>query len=332
MNEDGFYKGTYDNLSTNAAMLILMLEANLPDNVVFAFTGDEETGRCGGAKEVSKYLLEKGANLTCIALDVTYEGFNENALMSIENCTAPQEEKDEFLNKVANAAMSSENEKSFCFVKAREGYIPSELKKEYLTPSSGMYDEAFAYRDMGQKALSVCIPCTGYMHSNSGLSIKQPVFEGYLLSIESLVLNLLKENPEKVEKNKIRKDYFLKRAEGIKYRPYTPSYSSPNINNDYGRDDYDDEDEEYGEDTFDNSLEEFVRNLYAKAFEYDRDNLAGFINDNFSSETLAAFEIEDMDSYISFLQSVFKEVQDLKSGENESRDYLCIEDYEEDDD
>ena len=44
-NTTGFYTGTYDNQGTNAALVIMMKEHELPENVVLAFTGDEETGR-----------------------------------------------------------------------------------------------------------------------------------------------------------------------------------------------------------------------------------------------------------------------------------------------
>ena len=62
----------------------MMKEQDFPNNVVFAFSGEEETGRMLGAKNVAK-LLYPEHRLICIALDVTYEGFDNNSLYTVEN-------------------------------------------------------------------------------------------------------------------------------------------------------------------------------------------------------------------------------------------------------
>ena len=43
--EDGYYKGTYDNLGTNGALTYLMATDRLPKEAVVAFTCEEETDR-----------------------------------------------------------------------------------------------------------------------------------------------------------------------------------------------------------------------------------------------------------------------------------------------
>lgn len=226
LREDGFYSGTYDNIGTNAAVTLLMLEHDMPDNIVFAYTGDEETGNCQGARGVAKLLSAMGKNLTCIALDVTYEGFWDNRLFSIENCTAPKEVRTEFLSDVAKNALATEESQSFCFVKAKpkKKYIPDELDEKYVSPSTGMYDEAFAYKEEGYKTFSFCLPCNGEMHSNTGVLMKQPVFEGYVLSLASLLYEMTKTHPQLIEAYKIAKDNLIKKATEITYHRPTPSY------------------------------------------------------------------------------------------------------------
>ena len=70
-----FLRGTFDNTATNAALLSAMMYGALPENVVIAFTGDEETGRCNGAKD-ALICLGKQNIFPCaaFALDVTYMG------------------------------------------------------------------------------------------------------------------------------------------------------------------------------------------------------------------------------------------------------------------
>lgn len=52
------YLGTFDNSFTNAALLHEMKNGNLPDNVLIAFTGDEEHDSAG-AIAVNVYLTKQ---------------------------------------------------------------------------------------------------------------------------------------------------------------------------------------------------------------------------------------------------------------------------------
>lgn len=234
LDENGIYQGTYDNIGTNAAALILMLEANLDKNIVFAFTGDEETGGCRGAKKTASYFFERGKRPTCIALDVTFEGFWDNFLCSMENASAPKEQEEEFLNAVVDALYSTEGEKqTFQFVKIGKKHIPTKIESKYLSPSSGMYDEGMAYRDEGYPALSLCLPCYGHMHSNSGVAIKQPVFEGFLASLYTLVSKLTKTNEVQLEEIRALKDELVTRAEEIEYKKPVPTYKENYFSQNY---------------------------------------------------------------------------------------------------
>lgn len=193
--ETGIYTGTYDNAGTNAAAVILMREEDLPANVVFSFTGDEETGACRGAKEAAAALIQAGKHPFCIALDVTYEGFRENYLISVENlvpASVPYIEK-KALKKIGNLLISlePENAQTFHLVKKGLSHVPSNLPKEYVAERCGMEDEAFAYANMGCPTMSLCVPCgNGSMHSQSGVKIKAPVMEGYILSLASILYKM----------------------------------------------------------------------------------------------------------------------------------------------
>jgi len=113
--------GIFDNAITNAASVYLMKYFDLPENVVFAFTGDEESEeetkdvleKLGlkykktsrylskfrreeglepgdkpdmmGAYAVCKYLKGQKKKFNVIVLDNTYSGFGEKAQFTVEN-------------------------------------------------------------------------------------------------------------------------------------------------------------------------------------------------------------------------------------------------------
>lgn len=80
-----YWKGTFDNSATNAALVDLMLHDKLYESVVIAFTGDEEINS-GGAIEVMNTLYQLNTDLDYgIVLDVTEEGWDDEAAFSIEN-------------------------------------------------------------------------------------------------------------------------------------------------------------------------------------------------------------------------------------------------------
>lgn len=68
----GNYKGTFDNAVTNAIAVIAMLEKRFADNVLIAFTGDEEE-ESARAEQVIEFLENKcciGAFSLCIPTNV----------------------------------------------------------------------------------------------------------------------------------------------------------------------------------------------------------------------------------------------------------------------
>lgn len=348
LREDGFYSGTYDNIGTNAAALILMTEQDLPSNVVFAFTGDEETGGCKGAKGAAKLLSMAGKNPICIALDVTYEGFYDNVLCSIENCTAPKEFQNTFLNCVADAALSTEGEKqSFCFVAAKKGLVPENLDDKYVSPQTGMYDEAFAYRDKGYPALSFCLPCNGSMHSNSGVMVKQPVFEGYILSLEALLCELTKERKENAEDLKQKKDKLVSEAENIGYvrqawKDSHLNWSQPKENtgwwfgDDFLFDNNKADDEENKRKWYEiDKLSDLNCELYSKAVKYAPNEEDRFVKESdippeymgiFCSNPDGALLADEEKNIENYLRDIFRNVHELNSSlkyidSNEDEEY-----------
>ena len=194
LTENGYLIGTYDNAGTNGAAVIAMLEGNIPDNVIFAFTADEETGRCNGAKQVLEYARNQGYEPICMALDVTWEGYDDGNLFSVENLSSGHKKNEDvsFLNRVAQAAMNMETEdfRSFSMVRINKDTKPTIIPEQYIAKDTGMFDEAFAYIKEHAKAFSLCLPCDGSMHGNHGVTVRQPGFEGYVNALKTMCYQL----------------------------------------------------------------------------------------------------------------------------------------------
>lgn len=196
LTDDGYLCGTYDNAGTNAAAVIAMLEGNIPDNVIFAFTADEETGRCNGARQTLEYARNQGYEPVCMALDVTWEGYDDGNLFSVENLSSGYKKNEDisFLNRVADAAVNMEPEgiRTFSFVRINKNTAPDKnsLPDYYISKDTGMFDEAFAYVREHARGFSLCLPCNGGMHSNHGVTVRQPGFEGYVNALKTMCYQL----------------------------------------------------------------------------------------------------------------------------------------------
>ena len=84
-DEGDCLRGTFDNSFSNAALLWNMLNDRLPDNVVVAFTGNEESDSRGAVQTVVA-LGRLGCEVpTALVLDVTNEGWESGALFTLEN-------------------------------------------------------------------------------------------------------------------------------------------------------------------------------------------------------------------------------------------------------
>lgn len=303
--KDGIYKGTYDNLATNAACCALMMEEDhLPDNVVFTFDGDEETGWCHGLKEAVKWLKSTGHNIIYgIAADVTYEGFYDNKLASYENMTGKKED----LNNMFEGFKSTEpdNMKTFSFVPISKDMIPDNAT-DYFEGSTGMLDEAFMFKDFGIPGLSICVPTEGNMHSDSGLQMKEAVFEGYILSLATAVYSLTHTHEGLIEAYKTAKENLTAEAAEIVIEKPKPTY--------YGRtwyfDDGEPSDHVYVDDDYDYDTDydiEYDEEYLLSEFgvEWDENKQAYYDNNEgmYLTDEQVQDKLEEIADFMSYNQS-----------------------------
>lgn len=192
---DETIKGIFDNAATNAICVYIMKYIELPRNVLFAFTSDEECeSGCGAvhlAKKMKKYFGKGKVDI--ITLDVTY-GWCEGADFSIENDFIYQEYNgDDFIKKVCQTA--NETDYSWQFIKAADDsksdnyyeYISSDIIETYM--GSGLInvskyrssddgaDESADYDEYDFSVFSLCLPCSANnceeMHDDEGFEISK---------------------------------------------------------------------------------------------------------------------------------------------------------------
>lgn len=154
--DDTHWQGTFDNSATNAAVIDLMLRDELAPSVVISFTGDEER-KSGGAKEVMRYLVAASCEIEhAIVLDVTYEGWEDEAVLTIEN------------------------DRNFDIL---SGYRIMEILQESGYPCNFLHraepDETWEYGKgiegllPGLPSLSLCLPVDGEMHGEDGVCLRK---------------------------------------------------------------------------------------------------------------------------------------------------------------
>lgn len=179
VREDGTLKGTYDNSITNTAVLGLMKENRLADNVVIAFTGDEEENSFG-AISVSRYLKEKQKKFIVIVLDVTDMGWEEKADFTIEN---------DFWNEQLGKKVISILENihyDWRYIPSDPDAIPKYIPRECVINVEAEPDESWAYDEENVSCFSLCIPTKGPMHSNRGVLARQKSFLHYTEVLEQI--------------------------------------------------------------------------------------------------------------------------------------------------
>lgn len=312
VDDDTFFHGTYDNLGTNAAAVAMMLNHPMPEGTFFAFTSEEETGKCLGADYALSYIrMKTGCDPLCIALDVTDEGYDTNRLCTMEGFHAKTEEiRQHILLKM----LSGEgNEQSFEVVKLHGKDDVSCLPKEYVAKGTTVFDESIFYAHKNCNSFSLCLPSDGEMHSDSGLYVKAPVMRGYELCLAQCIYLLTNTNRQLVDKIKQKKDDLVNQAKTIHRKvKYTyvgydhpdPEYGYYRSGNHYADDDY--EDDDYGDDLY-NVVDEVFSNtdwtskswyfedydyilvdLVNLAFAFDVEDVAGYI-----SEAKAAYDLQN---------------------------------------
>ena len=149
-DEDDCMRGTFDNSFTNAALLWNMLQDRLPDNVVVAFTGDEEKDSQGAVQTVVA-LGQMGCEVaTALVLDVTNEGWEKGALFTLENDLG---------------------------IDILTGYnIISSLEQyggRFAFKHNALPDESWDYAECGIPSLTLCVPVGGELHGDAGVLLRK---------------------------------------------------------------------------------------------------------------------------------------------------------------
>lgn len=167
-NDEGdFLRGTFDNSFGNAAILWHMLAGKLPDNVVVAFTGDEEHNS-QGAVQVVLSLGRMQCNIKFVlVLDVTNTGCGSGASFALEN--------DLGIDMVT----------AYKIIEA-----VNSLGLEYAFEHNAEPDESWDYNDYGIPSLSLCVPVQGCLHGDSGVMLNKMSVAGYCKALLSIVVSV----------------------------------------------------------------------------------------------------------------------------------------------
>ena len=180
--------GTYDNLITNASVVYNMLSGLMPDNVLVAFTGDEEKDS-EGARQVIEYLRNIGAIVKCVVvLDVTDMAWKDKADFTIENNFW----SDALGKKIVSTAEAFG--KNWRFVPSEPDEIPDYIMSDRLIRKEAEVDESWEYDELKQTCFSLCLPTKGEMHSNDGIYARKSSLEKYTLFMGRLLAELAATN------------------------------------------------------------------------------------------------------------------------------------------
>ena len=139
-------RGTFDNSLTNACVLYEMLQGNMNENVIVAFTGDEEEDG-GGAYEVMKVLGRWNTRIAiAMVLDLTERGWDEERCFTVEN--------DLGIDIKTGARMMS---------------MLWRYHGKYAIVHESEPDESFDYDEEEVPCFTLGMPVLGDMHSEEGV-------------------------------------------------------------------------------------------------------------------------------------------------------------------
>lgn len=163
------WKGTFDNSATNAAIIELMLRNELNDEVIVAFTGDEEI-HSGGAIEVMNILNKLEVQLEHgIVLDVTEEGWDDEAAFSIEN--------DRGFDILTGYHIIR---------KLQETEQPCTLVHHAEPDETWDYGKGIEGGFPPLPCLSLCLPAKGELHGKEGVLIRKSSLPSYQQILKEL--------------------------------------------------------------------------------------------------------------------------------------------------
>lgn len=176
---DDAWIGTFDNSISTAVVIDLMLRASLPQQLLIAFTGDEEHD-LGGADDVMAFVEEglpesRGVDLA-VVVDITSEGYGEYDF-TMENVFYGEKSEGEDL-----LAFNNRGE--------MEGLLRSIFDEDVLLIPDAATDESWEYDEWGVNAVSLCIPTAPpehrkaespgvWMHSDDGILVKKESIVGF---------------------------------------------------------------------------------------------------------------------------------------------------------
>lgn len=182
--DDGTLLGTFDNSITNAAIVYLMLTAKLPDNVLVAFTGDEEeNGR--GAKDVIRFIRKNKLDVMNIyVLDATEEGWNNCSDFTVENDFWD----DDFGQKVIE--LVSRTGYQWNYVPSEPDEIPYYIPRDRIIHVEAYEDESWEYDEADMPCFSFCLPTKGEMHCDDGVLAKVTSFNRYTKVLGKMLMEL----------------------------------------------------------------------------------------------------------------------------------------------
>lgn len=150
-SENGeFFHGTFDNSFGNAAVLWCMINGMLPENAVVAFTGDEEK-ESAGAVQALLALGRMGCTISSVIVqDVTNEGWESDALFTIENDSG------------------FDILQAYNIVSSLEPYSGKFAFRHNAEP-----DESWDYAEYGIPSLTLCAPVGGNLHGDEGVLLRR---------------------------------------------------------------------------------------------------------------------------------------------------------------
>ena len=182
--DSGILLGTFDNSVTNAVILSLILENRLPQQVLVAFTGDEED-ESRGADQVIDILQNAPPNPIhpemVVVLDITEESYDSHSF-TFEN-----------LFRASKASLSV----PLRFEKKRD---LAQFLRDLLAPSDpiiikeGDPDESWQYDEYDLNCFAFCLPCktiTGDMHDEEGVHVKESSVHQYANTLAEVLALIL---------------------------------------------------------------------------------------------------------------------------------------------
>lgn len=198
-----YLHGILDNAATNAVIIALMLQNELPDNVVVGFTGDEECN-FGGANELARYLVELDKLVRFVVIDVTSLGWNDKADFIIENNFIQTGYSKQWMKDIMELANHSGFVWRFVSSKADEavGYLNESMignivSKNNISTDNIVYDyvsgpnESWEYDKQGLNGFSLGLPCSAQtpeiMHGNIGFDIRKTSYINYMIFLKRLL-------------------------------------------------------------------------------------------------------------------------------------------------